>query len=236
MKHSTIFSPHSTQGRSLPLFSLRPAFRERAPSDEMASGGYDGDDTAAARHAVRAIANDAAEFVYGAQREADTAAANVDGVVEAILARLDELAMLVAVSRNEFAEHKDQIMPPMRRIAGRLREDYARIDGIGDRIRVLQEVVERMEDELQRAERAAASSGPGPNALKITEGFQQLQTSIRDQKATIASKMKGVKQQVAQSEGLQKIRDKGRGFFQQLKNKAKEKTSALAQRDKAAPS
>ena len=140
------------------------------------------------------------------------------------------------------------MIPFFEAVAERLQRDYRQIDQIGDRIKALQQVVEHMEQELLRAEREAGSM----NKAEISEKFKQLQTSFAGQGSAVKSKVntfteKGVtsllsvKDQVSQSQNVQKMKELGRKNLTDMKSKGtkflrmlKTKSSGLVKKESEA--
>merc|ERR1711897_70682 len=187
---------------------------------------------------LQSIALDVAKSVTGHHEAAEVASRRVENLVEAILASLDELEMLIGVAKGEFSEEKERMIPFFEELSERLQKDYRHIDQLSDRIKALHSVVGHMEQEVQRVEKAVTPS----MQADISEKFKQLQTSMLDQSSVVKNKMKGVtekgvtslmsvKDQVSQSEGMQKMKElgkknltdmkaKGSKFFKMLKSKS----------------
>ncbi|QDZ19630.1 hypothetical protein HOP50_03g21480 [Chloropicon primus] len=190
------------------------------------------------RSSLESLSLDAAKAVTGSHQAAESASHSVENVVEAILGSLDELELLIGVAKGEFKEEREKMIPFFEAIAAKLQQDYRQIDHISDRIKALQQVVEHMEQELHRAEREAGSL----KQAEISDKFKQLQTSVLDQSSVVKSKvnsftekgvtsLKSVKEQVSQSQNVQKIKElgkknltdmksKGSKFFKMLKTKS----------------
>ena len=203
------------------------------------------------RQSLESVALELAKGITEGQTgSAREASARVENVVEAILASLDELELLIGVAKGEFREQRKEIIPFFQGISDKLQRDYQQIDQISDRIKALQQVVEHMEKELQRVEKDVGSS----KQAEMSEKFKQLQTSVIDQSSVVKSKMKGVtekgvtslksvKDQVSQSEGVQKMKQLGKKNLTDMKEKGskffkllKSKSSGLVKKDEGAES
>merc|ERR1711977_441688 len=172
---------------------------------------------------LQSIALDVAKSVTGHHEAAEVASRRVENLGEA---------------KGEFSEEKERMIPFFEELSERLQKDYRHIDQLSDRIKALHSVVEHMEQEVQRVEKAVTPS----MQADISEKFKQLQTSMLDQSSVVKNKMKGVtekgvtslmsvKDQVSQSEGMQKMKElgkknltdmkaKGSKFFKMLKSKS----------------
>jgi len=231
-----------------PVVEVSEAGSEGSEERTDAEAGAMEEERQAVRGSLESISLDAARAVTGSHRAAEDASNSVGEVVEAILGSLDELEMLIGVAKGEFKEERDKMIPLFEAVAERLQRDYRQIDQIGDRIKALQQVVEHMEQELLRAEREAGSM----NKAEISEKFKQLQTSFAGQGSAVKSKVntfteKGVtsllsvKDQVSQSQNVQKMKELGRKNLTDMKSKGtkffrmlKTKSSGLVKKESEA--
>mmetsp|Transcript_38023 Transcript_38023/g.71312 ORF Transcript_38023/g.71312 Transcript_38023/m.71312 type:complete len:264 (+) Transcript_38023:173-964(+) len=76
----------------------------------------------------------------------------VEGSVEMMLARLDELATMLEALNIQTVEQRIELEPLLTAFASKLEQDYARIDKTAEGVAVMRQAVNHMETELANAE------------------------------------------------------------------------------------